>query len=376
MAPRFRGLTWDHPRGFTALNAAAPEGLLCWDKQPLEGFESAPIADLCADYDLVVMDHPHLGEALAAGCLWPLDEVFASNDLARISAASIGPSYDSFLMGGRQWALPLDAATQVMAARPDLMDRPPPATWASIEELSARSGKVALSLAGPHAILSLLSIITAIEPEMDLRDGGLWPDDRAAGEAYDLLSALAARSPKVTYALNPIGILEHMSCNDDVALCPLIYGYVNYSNPKRPQSIAFYNAPAMIKNGPPGTILGGTGIAISRRCRVDETLRDHLIWLLSAEVQRVFIPQHDGQPSARDSWLDSKVNAQAGDFYRNTTTSLEQAAIRPRHNGYIAFQRDASALLRDAFTTKAGRAKTIGALRDMFHNNTDEGGMS
>ena len=69
----FRGLTWDHPRGYTAL--AAADGPVHWEVQPLEGFESAPIAALCADYDLVVLDHPHLGEALAHDCLTPLDQV-------------------------------------------------------------------------------------------------------------------------------------------------------------------------------------------------------------------------------------------------------------------------------------------------------------
>mgnify|MGYP004180305107 CR=1 FL=1 len=58
----WKGLTWDHPRGFNALDAASRDtnvpgsGTIAWDVQPLEGFESAPIADLCARYDLVVLD--------------------------------------------------------------------------------------------------------------------------------------------------------------------------------------------------------------------------------------------------------------------------------------------------------------------------------
>lgn len=49
-----KALTWDHPRGYNALAAAArlPEAAvssleILWDKQPLEGFESHQIADLC-----------------------------------------------------------------------------------------------------------------------------------------------------------------------------------------------------------------------------------------------------------------------------------------------------------------------------------------
>ena len=122
---RYRGLTWDHPRGAHALAAAARrldparDGIaIDWDRQPLEGFESHPIADLCARYDLVVLDHPHVGEAVATGCLRPLEELFLAEEIADWSARTIGPCLTSYRYAGAHWALPLDAATQVMAVAP------------------------------------------------------------------------------------------------------------------------------------------------------------------------------------------------------------------------------------------------------------------
>ena len=59
MTPHYKALTWDHPRGYRALRDAASEvapaqGLsIHWDKQPLEGFESHPIADLCANFAVI-----------------------------------------------------------------------------------------------------------------------------------------------------------------------------------------------------------------------------------------------------------------------------------------------------------------------------------
>lgn len=48
MSRRWQGLTWDHPRGYAALQAAANQtGLIDWHTHSLEGFESAPIAQLC-----------------------------------------------------------------------------------------------------------------------------------------------------------------------------------------------------------------------------------------------------------------------------------------------------------------------------------------
>ncbi|EAQ01636.1 putative integral membrane protein [Pseudooceanicola batsensis HTCC2597] len=359
----WRGLTWDHPRGYNAL--AAADGPVHWEVQPLEGFESAPIAELCAEYDLVVLDHPHLGEALARDCLAPLDEVFAAADLDRIARAAIGPAYASYAMAGRQWALPLDAATQVMALRPDLAG-PPPATWEDVDRLSQRGG-VALSLAGPHAALSFLSVCAALDPALDLRDGG-WPEDDTARRAYEILAPLAARTPASTKTLNPIGLLDLMGRTDELCLIPLVYGYVNYTRAPRP--VAFHDAPRA--GGRPGSILGGTGICISRRARVDDALRAHLMWLMADETQRGFIPDHDGQPGLRSAWADPAVNAAWGNFYADTAATLEAAAIRPRHDGYIAFQTRASAYLREAFEARTPAPDAIRGLRAMFEASQPE----
>lgn len=192
----YRGLTWNHPRGYNALAAAG--GPIEWNVQPLEGFESAPIADLCARYDLVVLDHPHLGEALAHRCIEPLDEVFEADALERIAQAAIGPTFASYVMEDRPWALPLDAATQVMALRPDLVEAPP-RSWDDVEALS-REGGVALSLAGPHALLSFLSVCAGLDSSLDMADGG-WPDDEVAVAAFDILLPLAERTPEGTKTL-------------------------------------------------------------------------------------------------------------------------------------------------------------------------------
>lgn len=363
------GLTWEHPRGYNALAAAERiGGPVHWDMQPLEGFESAPIADLCARYDLVVLDHPHLGEALASDCLHPLDNLFSPDELSPIAAGAAGPSYASYAMSDRQWALPLDAATQVMATRPDLTNEQPK-SWDDVVDLSKQGG-VALCLAGPHAFLSLLSVCAAIEPDLCMANGG-WPEQETLQYAYNILARLAARSPASVASLNPIGILDHMSRFDDVALVPLIYGYVNYSNAARSNPIRFHDAPG-IGFGPPGSIIGGTGIAMSRRARPSEGLRDHLLWLLSPETQTGFIPEHDGQPGLDCAWTDPGINANWGGFYENTTRTLRASTIRPRHDGYIAFQTLGSAFVRDAFEKKEPARTTADRLTEMFHASRAE----
>jgi multiple sugar transport system substrate-binding protein len=342
----YRGLTWDHPRGYNALAAAAaqldPErdGLvIAWDRHSLEGFESRSIVEQCALYDLVVIDHPHVGEAVAQKCLVAVEELFGGEEISAWRDAVAGPSLASYLYAGRHWALPLDAATQVLAYRPDLVPVPP-TSWADVIGL-ASTVPIALSLAGPHAILSFQSIAGSLGAAPGTpRDEFLAP--AVAAEAYAVMAALAVASAPFA-DLNPIAMLELMSRSRDIALCPLIYGYVNYAPAG---TVAFANAP----HGPGGEIgstLGGTGIGVSRRCEITPALLNHLRWLMSDATQRDFIPAHDGQPALRAAWTDPAVNARWGAFYEATLESVEQALLRPRHDGAIAFQAEASRRLRE-----------------------------
>ncbi len=46
----------------------------------------------------------------------------------------------------------------------------------------------------------------------------------------------------------------------------------------------------------PGSIIGGTDIAILVRAKVCNAMRDHLLWFLSPDMHAGFISAHDGQP--------------------------------------------------------------------------------
>ncbi|MFI7351298.1 extracellular solute-binding protein [Streptomyces sp. NPDC049936] len=351
----YHGLTWDHPRGHDALAACAGD-LVHWDVQPLEGFESHPIDELCARYDLVVLDHPHLGEALRTGCLRPLDDLFTSAELARWDAGSIGPTMRSYAMDGRQWALPLDAATQVAATRTDLVGAPP-ADWDEVRAL-ARRAPVALSLAGPHAFLTFASVAVALGEEPAAGPDELVGDDTGLA-VLDLMADLDATAPPGTRTLNPIGLLELMSGTDGLAHCPLVYGYVTYAD-----RLTFSDAPTARSGGRPGSTLGGTGIALSARCAPSPELLAHVRWLMSPEAQDDFLPRHSGQPSARSAW--ASPGTVAADFYRRTAATCEQAWVRPRHAGYIGFQTAASAVVRAALAGETGHRHALARMRALY----------
>ena len=368
MITRHLGLTWDHPCGFNALAAAereiAPRSLLHWEKQPLEGFESHPIGDLAARNDLLVLDHPHVGEAVALDCLLPLDRFFPAEEIEGWAAASIGATMESYRWQGLHWALPLDVAAQVTAWQSDLAGDPP-RTLDDVLRLS-ESVPIARSIAGPHAILSFFSIHIALGSEPggdDLMDDGIGAED------LDLLARLHRRAPSGTGWLNPIGLLNAMATTDAIACVPLVYGYVNYATPPAGnRAIVFVNAPTG-PGGSRGSVLGGTGLTLTKRALPGPALFNHLRWLMSPEAQIGFIPRHDGQPSARLAWSDPAVNARSAGFFRATLATTEAAWVWPRHDGTVAFQTEASALIRRCLDGEASAPDTLSVLRNLWQRS-------
>ncbi|ONK09625.1 hypothetical protein [Streptomyces sp. MP131-18] len=355
----YRGLTWDHPRGTEALRQAAagfsappsPAGrhgdTLTWDAQPLEGFESHPITDLCARYDLVVLDHPHLGDALAGGALTPLSALFGPEVIAEWRATTVGASADSYTAAGELWALPLDTATQVAAAHratvPEL-----PTTWEQVTALAAER-PVVLSLAGPHALLTFFSLCCALgEPPDPEPASGLVPRDTALA-ALEMMRDLTRRADPATFGLNPIGLLGLLAAGR-AAYCPFVYGYASYAARAAGAPVRFGDVPRLAPGGPLGSTLGGTGLAVTRRTEVSPALARHLSWLLSADAQRAYLPERLAQPSRREAWRDPALDAAFSGFYSGTLATTEGAWVRPRHAGYPAFQTAASAVLRAAAT--------------------------
>ncbi len=110
-----------------------------WEKRSLQDFETFPVEELVREYDLIVIDHPHVGQITAENCLAPLDVAGRQAERDALIKGSVGQSYASYRWQGRQWAFPIDTAAQVAAWRPDLVGQPP-AAWDDVPA-PAREGK-------------------------------------------------------------------------------------------------------------------------------------------------------------------------------------------------------------------------------------------
>ena len=120
-----KGMTWSHPRGYDPLVACARlwrerRGVeIAWDGRSLQDFKSFPINELAARYDLIIIDHPHVGRVTREGCLLPFEGLGRDRELTALGHQSVGASFESYRQGGHLWAVPVDAAAQVQAWRTD-----------------------------------------------------------------------------------------------------------------------------------------------------------------------------------------------------------------------------------------------------------------
>eukprot|EP01035_Chromulina_nebulosa_P051261 gene51261-69775_t len=154
------------------------------------------------------------------------------------------------------------------------------------------------------------------------------------------------------------------------ACAPLTYGYVSYAMAGfRPNRVKFTDIPAAGTQGPRGSALGGTGIAVSAFCRAPEQAMDFAYWIASGDIQKSLYASAGGQPGHAAAWEDDAVNATTADFYRDTRATLEAAWVRPRHDGYMAFQQAASERINEGLTGAEPTAAVVVALNRLFRES-------
>ena len=379
--PALTGITWDHTRGFLPLVATAqrfeerhPGVAIRWQKRSLQEFADAPIERLAERFDLLVIDHPFAGRAAALPTLVPLDQHLPAPFLADQAANSVGPSHDSYQAGGHQWALAIDAATPVSSWRPDLLARhgaEVPVTWDDLLAL-ARRGLVALPAVPIDALMSFYMLCLAGGEEPFARPDAVV--DRAVGvAALDALRELVSHCDPACLERNPIRTYEAMVATDEIAYCPFAYGYANYARPEyAPRPLRF--GPLVVRDGRPlRSTLGGTGLAISLRCRDLPLALAYAQFVAAPDCQAGLYAVAGGQPGHRRAWLDPALNRTCGDFFRDTLPTLDAAYLRPRYDGYIPFQDHAGPAVHAYLRDSGDPVATLDRLDRLYRESRTDG---
>jgi multiple sugar transport system substrate-binding protein len=377
-----RGMTWKHDRGLAPMLATAaqfakshPDVSIGWEARSLQGFADHPIRDLAEEFDLLVLDHPFMGTVAKGGYLVPLNQCIAPEVLAKLRSESVGASHESYFYDGHQWALAIDAAAQVAGYRPDLLaaaGMAVPSTWEEVSQLArVRRGFVTTPLLPVDSFCSFVTLCASSGETLFAPESRRVVGEKTGEVALHQLKKLAEFATNDALEWNPIAVWEKMSTTDEIAYCPLAFGYSNYARPGyRRAPIHFTNIPSGPQRGPAGSVLGGAGLAISARCKELTAAVDYAVWVASAECQKTIYVQSGGQPGNRKAWIDRGINEMSNHFFEATLPTLEQAFLRPRFAGFVEFQTQASFLVSDFLTEKRSSAATLESLDECFRKAT------
>jgi len=367
---KLKGITWDHARGYDPMIATseqfceANEGVeIKWDKRPLQAFADYPLEKMVCDYDLIVIDHPHLGDAERNKLLLPLDGLGFDDQLTMLEKQSCGISHNSYEYNGHQWALAIDAAAQISVYRSDLISSPP-VYWSEVMNLSEK-GKVLWPLKPVHALMSFFTILANTGEPFGEKNKGV--DINTGKYVLNEMSSLAKNVPEVCFKMDPIDAYEWLACRNTHSYIPYIYGFSNYSRKNfRPYKVDATNIPSHSHNGPVGSAIGGAGIAVSAGTTSKKTACKYAYWIASEKCQSGVYFISGGQPANMKAWDDEDCNIKSNYFFKNTKETLENCYLRPRHAGYLPFQEKGGHIIHDYLIGQKNILDTLSEINSEF----------
>lgn len=349
MTINLKGIGWDHPRGFdclvetTKLFEQENHGIrVHWDKRSLRDFGEAPIDGMAREYDFIIVDHPFSGRARQSGCLVDLQQI-APDAVEAALKDQVGESARSYHFDGGVWGLPTDAACQIAAYRPDLLERigaSVPQNFDDVRTLAKLARQHDMWIGAPtcptDAICQVMSYAANLGHPPGAAEGEFLPRDIFI-DMLDLLREIVGMAHPNAVDCNPIQMLEHMSHSDDIAYVPLAFGYSNYARHDRNPIIRGADFAGPGPDPKAGALLGGAGCTVTTSCRETEAAATYLRWLHRPEIMAGIYFETGGQPGSRTAWNSDAVNAASNGFFADTLETIDRAYLRPRFDGFVPF---------------------------------------
>jgi multiple sugar transport system substrate-binding protein len=366
------GITWDHPRGYEPLiaSSAVYERLfgvkVMWEKRSLSNFGDESLPGLAERFDLLIIDHPHVGVARKIKCLFPLNELLPKEKITELEKQSAGPCFYSYTYKRKQWAIPVDAAMQCSSGRPDLLkDIPVPKNWEEVFELTdllkKKNLQVGMALCPTDSLCSFLSLTAQLWSPV-FEGNELLVSRKTGLQSLGLMRRMRDNFHESSLNWNPIQLYDHMSTHDDIAYAPLAFCYTNYSRDGfRKNKLRYNNAPG-IKH----VVLGGAGIAVSAKSKYLHEAARYAAWIGSAEIQRSVYVKEQGQPANTAAWISNLANELTDNFFYNTFDTLKYAFVRPRYNGWPEFQKYLGEVLHAYLKNDTDPVKVLDHLQEAY----------
>jgi len=374
MSTLLKGMTWDHPRGLdsvVASNSLLQEhahASVHWKARSLLAFGDQHISEFFHDVDLMIIDHPHVPDAVSAGAVIAFDDVASAEELSLLRTTSVGASHDSYQYRGKQWALAIDTAAQVSAYRPDKVDGAP-VFWDDVIKL-AKGGRLLWPYKPVDAFSTFATLMAQKHRPLTSDGRYVYPD--TAFEVLEFMVELAAAVPAICASSNPIDAAELLSTTEDFDYGVCMYGYTNYSRTNfRKHTITYEDLPSF-DGLATGSQLGGAGVAISSASANVAKAAEVAMLLSLPRAQSTTYVAAGGQPGNLLAWKSEYANSITNNFFRNTLRTLERAWVRPRVLGWPDVQFQTSQVIHRALVERKVTKSTVEEISGMYQKYIQE----
>ena len=332
MGYQLRVVAWDDPRCIAPLEASQET----WHRisgdtleiitRPLTAFNDQPLDELSPLCDVMIIDYPHMGQALAEGAITDIHDIADNDALTAIKKSMIGQAQESFVVGDTMPAVASDAACQVSAYRPEKLQQlgwdNPPTDWDAVLQLQQQHpDSVAFSLYPSDIICAVMGYCQSKGHAPDV-DGQFFPNIDIAREAIDFIKALSKNVPDFCWENTPQGVFKIAEANDAIAFIPYTFAYTRKTQPAE-GNWRFCPLPS----GHIG-IMGGAGMAVSSQSHEQQKAADFILWYCG-EAGQLIAGRHGGQPSGVVAWQDSESDSNTNGFYSDLYDAQEKSFVRP-----------------------------------------------
>nr|WP_294930281.1 ABC transporter substrate-binding protein [uncultured Flavobacterium sp.] len=371
---KLKGITWNHTRGLLPMVATAqrftelnPEIEISWEKRSLQEFADASIEDLAKRFDLLVIDHPWTGFGADTKTILPLSDHLSSEYIKDQEINTVGKSYGSYVFHNKLWALPIDAATPIAAARLDILEKQGLKVPQTYDDLLALAKKGLVAFAG----IPVDSLMTFYSFCCSLGEDPFQSQEKVISvetgkKALQMHRELAQLMDPANFNRNPIQVYEAMVNSDEIAYCPFAYGYSNYSRIGYSKNLLHFYDLVKLNDKPMISSLGGTGLAVSSFSQhIPEAIK-YAEFTGSSQVQQNIFADNGGQPGHLQAWKSERINGVTHDYFKNTLPALERAFLRPRYSGHMYFQDHAGDVVRDYLMNGGDEELVLSAMDALY----------
>lgn len=375
------GVTFDHPRATQPIIRSAElyksinhNLQVKWTAHSLEDFETQSIQKLSEEFDLIIFDHPFIGEVVKNNSLFVISDFLDQNQLQFLEDEILGNSLHSYKANGRLWALPVDGASQ-MSAYLENQNKTYEFANASIENLIKTSldkdfaQSTAFPMVPTHASCTFLSLAHTLNQESST--GLFFLTNSIFTESLLLLKQLAKTFNPISFEVNPIQLLDLMSEDKEIKYSPFVFGYSPYSvSGFRANKIKFAPSPGFGGNHS-RTILGGAGLGVSKMCKNPEAAAAYAYWLTTKKIQAEIFPVNLGQPASKSGWQSNSNPEMFENFFESSYSSIENAFVRPRMSGWPKFQETFGEILISAIKDQITAEDALDEIKREMSVNCD-----